>query len=71
MPLVHKSFLAKREQRTRGSIRPFRFKGEWVVLHPLEIVSVANESLGELVGSLSEEGDAIIAALDALLTRWH
>jgi hypothetical protein len=37
----------------------------------LEIVSVANESLGEFVQSLEEEGDATIAALDEMLTRWH
>jgi hypothetical protein len=35
----------------------------------LEIVSVANENLGERVGSLAAEGDAIIAALDELITR--
>ena len=37
--------------------------------NPLEIVSVAKENLGELVGSLKEEGDKIITALDELLTR--
>jgi toxin CcdB len=47
----------------------FRIKGQSVVLHPLEIVSLANESLGELVESLEEEGDAIIAVLDEMLTR--
>jgi hypothetical protein len=35
------------------------------------MVSVANENLGERVGSLEEEGDQIIAALDGLLTRWR
>ena len=47
----------------------FKVKNVAVVLHPLEIVSVANENLGERVGSLAQEGDAIIAALDELLTR--
>jgi toxin CcdB len=47
----------------------FRIKNVTVVLHPLEIVSVAHEQLGEHVGSLSAEGDAIIAALDELFTR--
>jgi hypothetical protein len=42
-----------------------------IVLNPLEIVSVAKENLGEQVGSLEEEGDKIIAALDELLTRWR
>jgi toxin CcdB len=48
----------------------FDIKGQPVVLHPLEIVSVAKENLGERVASLSEQGDRIIAALDELLTRW-
>jgi toxin CcdB len=47
----------------------FKVKNVAVVLHPLEIVSVANENLGERVGSLAQEGDAIIAALDELITR--
>ena len=47
----------------------FKVKNVGVVLHPLEIVSVANENLGERVGSLAAEGDAIIAALDELITR--
>ncbi len=49
----------------------FRIKGQSVVLHPLEMVSVAKENLGEQVGSLEEDGDKIIVALDELLTRWH
>jgi toxin CcdB len=40
-----------------------------VVLHPLEIVSIPIEQLGDLVGSLSDEGQSIIAALDELLSR--
>ena len=44
-------------------------KGIKAVLHPLEIVSVANEHPGERVGSLADEADAIIAALDELFTR--
>jgi toxin CcdB len=69
VPLVNKSSLGK---VTSPRFNPtFRIKGQSVVLHPLEIVSVAKENLGELVGSLEEEGDKIIAALDELLTRWH
>jgi toxin CcdB len=49
----------------------FRVKGQSVVLHPLEIVSVASENLGEVVDRLDQEGDTIIAALDELLTRWR
>lgn len=69
VPLVDKSSIGK---ITNPRLNPtFRVKGRSVVLHPLEIVSVANESLGELVRSLDAEGDAIIAALDEMLTRWH
>ena len=69
VPLVNKSSLGK---VTNPRFNPtFRIKGQWVVLHPLEIVSVAKENLGDLVASLKEEGDKIIAALDELLTRWH
>jgi hypothetical protein len=34
-----------------------------------QIVSVANKNLGERVGSLAAQGDAIIAALDELISR--
>jgi toxin CcdB len=47
----------------------FRIRGVAVVLHPLEIVSVPVDQLGEVVGSLSDESQLIIAALDELLTR--
>ena len=69
MPLVTKSSIGK---VTNARFNPtFRIKGVSVVLHPLELVSVANENLGERVGSLKEDGDKIIAAMDELLTRWH
>jgi toxin CcdB len=69
VPLVKKSSLGK---VANPRFNPtFRVKGQSVVLHPLEIVSVARENLGAQVGSLEEEGDKIIAALDELLTRWH
>jgi len=69
VPLVSKTSLGK---VANPRFNPaFRIKGMSVVLHPLEIVSVARENLGERVGSLAEEGDRIVAALDELLTRWH
>jgi toxin CcdB len=40
-----------------------------VVLHPLEVVSVAADKLGEPVGSLATEGSRIAGALDELLSR--
>ena len=67
IPLVRKAELS---QIPNPRLNPsFRIKGVAVVLHPLEIVSVANEHLGERVGSLAEEGDAIVAALDELFAR--
>ena len=69
VPLVNKSSLGR---VANARFNPtFRIKGVVVVLHPLEIVSVARENLGEKVGSLEDEGDKIVAALDELLTRWH
>jgi toxin CcdB len=47
----------------------FKIRGVSVVLHPLEIVSVPLDQLGDLVGSLGEESQLVVAALDELLTR--
>lgn len=67
IPLVRKAELG---EIPNPRLNPtFKIKGVAVVLHPMEIVSVANEHLGERVGSLTEDGDAIIAALDELFTR--
>ena len=67
IPLVRKGEI---NQIPNPRLNPtFKVKNVAVVLHPLEIVSVANDNLGEQVGSLAAEGDAIIAALDELITR--
>ncbi len=69
VPLVNRSSIGK---VANPRLNPaFRIKGQWVVLHPLEIVSVSTENLGEWVDSLQEEGDTVISALDELLTRWR
>ncbi len=47
----------------------FKVRGTSVVLHPLEVVSIPVDQLGEIVGSLSDRSELIIAALDELLTR--
>jgi toxin CcdB len=47
----------------------FKIRGTSVVLHPLEIVSMPVKQLGALVGSLSDQSEIIIAALDELLTQ--
>lgn len=47
----------------------FKIGRAFVVLHPLEIVSVAEDKLGKPVASLAVEGHRIIGALDELLSR--
>jgi toxin CcdB len=50
----------------------FKIRGTSVVLHPLEIVSIPIDQLGEIVGSLRDDGQLIVAALDELFTRaWN
>ena len=67
VPLVKKAALGKiGNQRFNPS---FKIEKKQVILHPLEIVSVSNEQLGEFVASLREEGNRILDALDELLTQ--
>ena len=67
VPLVRKSVIGRiANPRFNPS---YKIDGITVVLHPLEIVSVANEKLGEYVHSLESEGQGIMDALDELLTR--
>lgn len=67
VPLVKKAVLGKIDNpRFNPS---FRIEKQQVVLHPLEIVSIPNEQLGEYVGSLDHEGGRIMDALDELLTQ--
>jgi toxin CcdB len=47
----------------------FEVEGVPVVLHPLDMVSVALDQLGEHAASLADHGQAIADALDELLTR--
>jgi CcdB protein len=46
-----------------------KIRGTSVVLHPLEIVSIPVDQLGEVVGSLGDGSQLIVAALDELLAR--
>ena len=67
VPLVKKSALGK---IANPHFNPaFKIENVPVVLHPLEIVSIATEQLGEFVLSLRDSGDVIAAALDELLTQ--
>ena len=67
VPLVRARSLGKTALRHFNPT--FRVRGTAVVLHPLEIVSVAVEQLGPVIGSLEAEGQQIVAALDELLRR--
>lgn len=67
VPLVRKSALGKIGHT--GFNPAFKIRGVAVILHPLEIVSIPCDQLGEFVQSLSHEGDRIMAALDELLTQ--
>lgn len=67
VPLVNKSVLGK---IANPRFNPaFKIENVPVVLHPLEIVSIATEQLGEFVVSLRDDADLIAAALDELLTQ--
>ena len=66
-PLVRKSAIGKISHSVFNPT--FKIRGTPVVLHPLEIVSVPVNQLGDFVESLSDESQQIIAALDELLSR--
>ena len=67
VPLVRDSALGKISHETFNPT--FKIRGASVVLHPLEMVSIPVNQLGALVGSLSEQSQRIVAALDELFTR--
>ncbi len=66
VPMVLESLLENAEPRLNPA---FEIDGTRVVLHPLQMVSVAVERLGDLIGSLNGEGDRVIAAIDLLISR--
>jgi toxin CcdB len=67
VPLVRSSVIGKVSHATFNPA--FKIRGTSVVLHPLEIVSIPVNQLGAMVGSLSDQSQLIVAALDELLTR--
>jgi toxin CcdB len=70
VPLVLRSALAAGAKVAGTSMNPvFKIKGQTVVLHPLDMVSVASEQLGQCVGNLADQGQVIADAHDELLTR--
>ncbi len=66
VPLVLRSAV----QATDTTLNPaFQVLLQDVFLHPLEMVSVAVDRLGEPVGSLRSEADRIIGAIDVVISR--
>ena len=70
VPLVRQTLLPRDTPTVGARMNPvFVVDGVRVVLHALDMVSVALDQLGEVVGSLAQEGQIIADALDELLTR--
>lgn len=70
VPLVRRTALPGGAATVGTRMNPlFHVKGASVVLHPLDMVSVALDQLGPKVDSLAAHGQAIADALDELLTR--
>jgi len=70
IPLVRRSNLDNAAALIGSPLNPaFMIEGIEVVLHPLEIVSVASDQLGEKIATLAQDGDRITGAMDELLTR--
>ena len=70
VPLVLQTLLPRSTPTVGGRMNPtVVIDGVRVVLHPLDMVSVALDQLGEVVGSLAQEGQTIADALDELLSR--
>ena len=70
VPLVRRSALPDNTSIAGSRMNPvFEVEGVPLVLHPLDMVSVAVDQLGEHATSLAEQGQAIADALDELLTR--
>ena len=70
VPLVRRTTLPAAASAAGSRLNPaFLIEDTAVVLHPLDMVSVASDQLGAHVTSLAESGQAIADALDELLTR--
>ena len=70
VPLVLRSALPSASAAVGSRMNPeFDVAGAMVVLHPLDMVSVALDQLGEQVASLAAQGQVISDAMDELLTR--
>lgn len=70
VPLVLRTALPAGSKVVGTRLNPvFKIQGRSLVLHPLDMVSVAMDQLGPCVGNLTDHGQAVSDALDELLTR--
>ncbi len=70
VPLVRRSAMPVNMATPIERINPvFSVEGVPVVLHALDMVSVALDQLGPCVGTLADQGQRITDAIDELLTR--
>ena len=70
VPLVRRSALPAHTGAVGTRMNPvFEVSGISVVLHPLDMVSVAKDQLGAHIASLADFGQDITDALDELFTR--
>jgi toxin CcdB len=70
VPLVRRNTLPRLAATVGSRMNPvFEVERLKVVLHPLDMVSVAVDQLGKPVASLADHGQTIADALDELLTR--
>jgi len=70
VPLVLRTALPAGAKVAGTRMNPvFKIQEQMLVLHPLDMVSVACDQLGPCVDSLADRGQVIADALDELLTR--
>lgn len=70
VPLVRRTVLPRDTPTVGARMNPvFVIERVHVVFHPLDMVSVALDQLGDMIGSLEKEGQVIADALDELLSR--
>lgn len=67
VPLVRAKSFATSPLRTLNP--EFTIRNVRVLLHPLDMVSMPVDALGERVASLADAGDAIVTAMDEVLTQ--
>ena len=69
VPLVRRTVLGEAALKASRINPVFTIEEIELVLHPLELVSVALDQLGEKVGDLQEHAAAIAEALNEVCTR--